>query len=182
MVRIASFPPIVAADVTVLILGSIPGERSLAAGQYYAHPQNAFWRILGSILGFDPASPYPERTARLGGAGVALWDVLQSCVREGSLDAAIDRASARPNDFASFFAAFPCITRVLCNGTAAHELFTRRVLPELAGASRLEVVRLPSTSPAHAALTFTAKCEAWRAGLTQGVTAGAAAGRARSGQ
>jgi len=160
--RIASFPPIAAPKAEVLILGSIPGERSLAANEYYAHPQNAFWRILGAILGFDPKLPYAERILRLQRARVAVWDVLRSCVRPGSLDAAIDRASATPNDFAAFLARYPRIRRVLCNGGTAHDLFVRRVLPDLPKADRLQVVRLPSTSPAHAALSFADKLDAWR--------------------
>ncbi len=165
MARVASFPPIAAAGARLLILGSMPGERSLAAREYYAHPQNAFWPLCAAILGFDPSAPYAERTARLTRAGIALWDVLASCERSGSLDAAIDRASARPNDFARFFAAHPGIRTVLCNGTTAHTLFVRRVLPTLRarpGSPALTVHRLPSTSPAHAGLTRTQKLATWR--------------------
>ncbi len=162
MARIASFPPIVAPGATVLILGSIPGQRSLAANEYYAHPQNAFWRIVGAILGFDAALPYAERTVRLQDAGIALWDVLQSCLRPGSLDSAIDRTSALPNDFTTLLAKHRGIGRVLCNGGTAHTLFLRRVVPTLPHADRLQIVRLPSTSPAHAALTFADKLTAWR--------------------
>lgn len=95
--------PLSRPDAGVLILGSMPGVASLKAQQYYAHPQNLFWKILGCTFGFDPAATYEERTQYLAEAGVAVWDVLASCMREGSLDADIDKASAVPNDFATFF-------------------------------------------------------------------------------
>ncbi len=153
------FPPIASPDARVLILGSMPGRASLAAGQYYAHPRNAFWPIMGALLGLDPALPYPERAARLAAAGVALWDVLHACTRPGSLDAAIDRDSAEHNDLAAFFAAQPGIRHVFFNGAAAAALFRRHgQLP--AGTTG---TRLPSTSPAHAGRSFADKLAAWQA-------------------
>ncbi len=157
--RLHSFPPIAAADARVLILGSMPGEASLAAGEYYAHPRNAFWPIMGALLGFDPALPYAERARRLAAAGVALWDVAQSCVRPGSLDARM--RDITPNDFAPFLAAHPGIRHVFFNGAKAEELFVRLVLRRgiAAGIPRR---RLPSTSPAHASLRPDEKRERWR--------------------
>ncbi|THF64690.1 DNA-deoxyinosine glycosylase [Pseudothauera nasutitermitis] len=162
MSRVFSFPPIAAPDARVLILGSMPGAASLAAAQYYAHPRNAFWPILGELLGFDPGADYAERVGHLHAAGVAVWDVMASCVRPGSLDAAIDAASVVPNDFRAFFAAHPHIARIGFNGTAAADSYRRHVLPQGAWAG-LPALRLPSTSPAHAALDRTAKLAAWRA-------------------
>ncbi|HPV23953.1 MAG TPA: DNA-deoxyinosine glycosylase, partial [Casimicrobium sp.] len=96
--RITSFPPLIAPNATRLILGSMPGVASLAAAQYYAHPQNAFWRIMGAVAGFDAALSFDERVAELARAGVALWDVLAACERSGSLDSAIARKSEVAND------------------------------------------------------------------------------------
>ena len=166
MAFVHSFPPIESEGASVLILGSMPGVASLRAGQYYAHPQNAFWRIAGTLLGFDPASPYEVRIAAIRTAGIALWDVLKSCTREGSLDSAIVHTGAVPNDLPAFLAAHPRIRRVCFNGAKAAALYARHVLPRLAAGPDLReihYVRLPSTSPANAALRPPAKLEAWRA-------------------
>ena len=159
---IRSFDPIARRDAKVLILGSMPGAASLAAGCYYAHPQNAFWRILGELLGFDAVAPYASRARTLRAARVALWDVLQSCAREGSLDSAIERDSRVANDFRSFFQTHCQITHVFFNGTTAEECFRRHVLGTI-DPGRFRCLRLPSTSPAHASLSFAEKLRAWRA-------------------
>ncbi len=169
--RVHSFPPVADGDATILILGSMPGVASLRAGQYYAHPQNHFWRILGELVGARPALPYAERIMRLTAARIALWDVLASCTRPGSLDAAIDKDSVMPNDFATFFARHPQVRRVYFNGATAELCYRRRVLPLLPDGPRL-YQRLPSTSPAHAGRSYEEKLAAWRV-ITQGV------GRAR---
>jgi double-stranded uracil-DNA glycosylase len=155
-----SLPPIAHASARLLILGSMPGTASLAAGRYYAHPRNLFWPIMGALFDAGPEHPYDVRAARLQAAGVAVWDVLASCIRPGSLDAAIDRATARPNDFIDFFAAHPRVVRVYFNGIMAEHSFRRLVLPTLPRVPPLQ--RLPSTSPAHAARTFEEKLAAWR--------------------
>lgn len=144
----------------------MPGVASLQAQQYYAHPRNAFWLIMAQLLGFDAALPYASRVAALQTAGIAVWDVLQSCERVGSLDTAIAPASMVANDFAAFFAQHPHITDVFFNGSLAETTFKRTVLPLLnkqAGAAALRYARLPSTSPAHAALKFEDKLAAWSA-------------------
>lgn len=158
-----SFPPIADARARVLVLGSMPGVASLRLQQYYGHPHNAFWKIMGHWLGFDAAAPYAQRRDAMLHSGVAVWDVLASCVREGSLDAAITRDSIVPNDFSAFFAEHPRIRRVCFNGATAAEVFRRHVRPGLGAAGdALEYLRLPSTSPAHAGMAFAAKREAWR--------------------
>ena len=158
------FPPIAAPDARALILGSLPGQASLAAGQYYAQPQNAFWRIMGELFAAGPAVPYATRTQRLIEHRVALWDVCKAAHRRGSLDAAIDLSSVVVNDFACFFREHRAIVAVFTNGGTATRFYQRLVRPRLgAVASALPVHPLPSTSPAHAAMGFEQKLERWRA-------------------
>lgn len=158
------FAPIVGKHARVLILGSMPGAASLRAAQYYAHPRNQFWPIMGALVGADPALPYTQRLDRLTTAGIALWDVFARCEREGSLDAHIHDDTAVANDFAGFFASQPAIRTVLLNGGKAAQSFRRIVLPALSD-HELVCVRLPSTSPAHAALRAEQKHLAWREAL-----------------
>lgn len=143
----------------MLILGSFPSTASLAAGQYYAHPQNQFWRILGAVLG-QPLHDmeYASRIATAQAGGIAIWDVFASCERDGSLDAAIRRAVA--NDLAVLEKSAPALRRVCFNGRMA----ARRVR-EVA-ALGYDAVILPSTSPAHAGMNFNEKLARWRAALT----------------
>ena len=154
------FPPVAAPGARVLILGSMPGQASLRAGQYYAHERNAFWRIMGDLLGSGPELPYAQRLEKLTEAGIALWDVIAACERAGSLDADIVGSSVAPNDFAGFFAVHRNIVRVYFNGAAAETAFRRHALPGFAGSS-LQLTRLPSTSPAHAARGYAEKLAAW---------------------
>ncbi len=165
MPRIVGFPPIASPNARLLILGSMPGEASLTAGQYYAHPRNLFWPILGEALG-EPLTelPYEERATTLIYHGIALWDVLYSCERQGSLDAAIDPATQVVNDFAGFFATHPAIDTVLFNGGLAESTFRKHAGKSVAGRP-LRCIRLPSSSPAHAALPFEAKLARWQAAL-----------------
>ena len=163
MLHVYSFPPIASGTARVLILGTMPGRVSLRERQYYAHPQNAFWRIVGGILGFDPAVPYDARVALVQAAGIAVWDVLKSCIRPSSLDSAIDAASAVPNDFATFHAEHPHIRRICFNGATAEALFMKRVRPHLAARPDVQRMRLPSTSPANASVSLSEKLRAWQA-------------------
>jgi hypoxanthine-DNA glycosylase len=158
MTRIESFPPLVSDKSKVLILGSMPGEASLKAGQYYAHRRNVFWRVMGELFGANPSLPYQKRTVRLQEAGVALWDTLQACVRAGSLDTSITEEVA--NDFPAFFARYPGIRHVYFNGSKAETAFRRHALPLLPSTQHV-FTRLPSTSPAHAAMSFDAKMREW---------------------
>jgi len=162
MRHVQSFAPIEKADARILILGSMPGEASLRAGQYYAHPRNLFWRIMGELLGTDPGSPYEQRIQALKSARIALWDVLRSCRRKGSLDSDIDGESLVPNDFAAFFQCHPKITHVFFNGTKAEECYRKQVQP-ISEIGTIEYLRLPSTSPANASISYERKLEIWRA-------------------
>jgi hypoxanthine-DNA glycosylase len=168
MAHVRGFPPIARPDARILILGSMPSRESLARQQYYAHPRNAFWPVVTQLLGID-AESYPERSAALARRGVALWDVLQACFRSGSLDSAIDDRSIVTNDFPAFFDAHPDIRRVFFNGAKAEAVYRRHVLPLLAEpAAALPLLRLPSTSPAHAGMSLAQKTTAWRA-ITEGL-------------
>ncbi len=157
------FEPIARRDAATLILGSLPGRRSLEMQQYYAHPHNAFWKLIGTVFGIEGVLPYERRVKILTGNRIALWDVLAAAERPGSLDSSIVPASALANDFDEFFRAHPRIRRVFFNGRKAEEIYRRRVLPKLHG--RFAVICyecLPSTSPAHAGMPFAEKLERWR--------------------
>jgi len=160
MARSEGFPPVARSDARILILGSLPGDRSIAEQQYYAHPQNAFWNIMANLYGIE--GDYDTRCELLCAYGIALWDVLQSSIRPGSMDAAIQLDGAQPNDFEAFFAEHPGIEIIGFNGRKAQQMFTRFVP---AGRAAADQVLLPSTSPAYASMSFSAKLNAWRDAL-----------------
>ena len=163
-VHVQSFAPVADARATRLILGSMPSVASLRANQYYAHPHNAFWRIMSNLVNVDPVAVYEERLRALQAAKIAVWDVLQSCERRGSLDASIRRDSEVVNDFDTFLAQHPHITRILFNGSAAQTSFKRHCAALLRNPN-ISFQRLPSTSPAHASLRFEQKLTAWGSAL-----------------
>lgn len=162
MTRLEGFPCVAAPGGTVLILGSMPSQRSLEAKQYYAHPRNAFWSIMGELFGAGSDRPYAERLRILTANQIVLWDVLKSCQRPGSLDASIDESSISINDFAGLFRKYSEIRHVFLNGRKAAALFQRRVLLDVARSDQLSCYSLPSTSPAYAAMSFDQKLERWR--------------------
>ena len=156
------FAPIVGRQPRLLILGSMPSEASLAAHQYYGLPRNAFWAIMGELFGAGRELPYADRLRILQDHGIAVWDVLKACEREGSLDSSIDMRTAEVNDFPGFFRRHRTIKRVYFNGSKAAELYRKRVLPDVQlQAPYLTHERLPSTSPAMASLNFEQKLAAW---------------------
>ena len=155
---LTGLPPLIDDRARILILGSFPGAESLAVGQYYANPRNAFWPLVGEIFGFDCTATYPDRLAALQAHGVALWDVLHACRRVGSLDSAIDPKSLQVNNFDLLLAEYPGVERVYFNGAKAAEVYRRHVR---VGAT-LRYQRLPSSSPAHATKPGV-KLAAWRA-------------------
>lgn len=159
---IDGFAAIAGADAAVLVLGSLPGRRSIDAVEYYAHPQNAFWEIMCNLYGIEGS--YEQRCAGLIENGIALWDVLASSVRPGSLDASIETNTATANDLVGFFAAHADIRLVVFNGRKAQQLFRRFVAVDIQ-CHDIEFKVLPSTSPAYAALPFSGKLEAWKAAL-----------------
>jgi TDG/mug DNA glycosylase family protein len=156
------FAPISGSSARVLILGSLPGEESLRRQQYYAHPRNVFWQIMGDLVGAAPELPYAARIEALIANGVAVWDVCAAAYRSGSLDSSIDLKSVNANDFQSFFARHPRLSLVCFNGTKASALYDARVMPSLsADMKRIRYTVLPSTSPAHASVPYESKRSAW---------------------
>ena len=169
MSHVQSFAPLGDRQARILILGSMPGEASLRAGEYYAHPRNAFWPIMGQLCGFDPRLPYAERVRCVVSAGIAVWDVLASCHRPGSADVDIDDSSITVNDFAGFFRRHPQVRSVYFNGMKAEACF-RRMVPSQLPLSEVALHRLPSTSPANASYSFEKKLSAWSVILGRGTT------------
>lgn len=154
--RLCGLAPVIDDRVRLVVLGSFPGAASLAAGQYYAHPRNHFWPVLSALWGRDlRALPYDERLEAMKAHGVGLWDVYAACVREGSLDSAIQ--SPEPNDLGLLRRLAPKLEAVAHNGGESAR--ARRVTEALGVA----VARLPSTSPANASWSFERKLAAWRA-------------------
>lgn len=152
-----SFPPVVPERMKILILGSMPGEASLQAAQYYAHPRNAFWPIMARICGFPEGLPYNERLEKLRLHQIALWDVLENCVRQGSLDSAI--REARYNRIDELLAGHPETIKIFCNGNAAYN-YLKRAFGCIFNEYKAEA--LPSTSPANARVNFETKLQIWR--------------------
>jgi TDG/mug DNA glycosylase family protein len=141
----------------------MPGNVSLAADQYYAHPRNYFWRMMEAVFGVDPKLPYEQRCLQLLESRVALWDVLKTCTRSSSLDSDIVTSSIIPNDFEHFLNDHPDIQAIYFNGAKAEQVFCRHVLPSLSGDQTLiRLHRLPSTSPANASVGWTQKLQQWQ--------------------
>jgi len=164
----SAFPPVIGERPRLLILGSMPGEASLRLGQYYGHGRNAFWPIFRNLLSLPPDSDYSDRIKALRARPIALWDVIAACARQGSLDADIRPESIVVNNFGALFDAHPDIRCIAFNGGTAEREYRRRVLPGLNQTHQgIEQVRLPSTSPAYAGMSFDAKFAIWRALLTQ---------------
>jgi hypoxanthine-DNA glycosylase len=157
------FPPIAGSDARILILGSLPGQRSIAQQQYYAHPQNVFWRIMEELFGINGG--YVDRCEQLVKNRIALWDVLQSSLRPGSMDANIRLDSARANDFETFLSAHPEIRLIAFNGRKAEALFGKFAAGRVACES-IHRASLPSTSPAYAAMPFSRKLARWRQAIS----------------
>lgn len=163
--NINSFAPVTALDTRVVILGSIPGIRSLTDQQYYAHPRNAFWPIMTELLGRAELPDYPKRLVWLQNHGVSLWDVLHGCYREGSLDSAIDKQTEQPNLLRPWFEQMPNLSVVALNSGAAYKGYQQYFVKSGLHPANVNYVQLPSTSPAYAAMPFETKLEKWRQAL-----------------
>jgi double-stranded uracil-DNA glycosylase len=153
-------PPVGAINPRLLILGTMPGPVSLRKQEYYGHPQNAFWRIMGDLFGTDPALPYKTRIGILASYDIALFDTLQSCVRSGSADG--DMRQQVPNDFSQFFERRMRVAHIFFDGAVAFATFRKVILPTLKCVP-FQMTGLPSTSPRYASMTYLQKLIAWRA-------------------
>ena len=162
MTRVQSFAPILGKHPRVLILGSMPGIASLEAVQYYAHPRNIFWPIMADLFSIDAETDYAQRIAQISKAPVILWDTLKRCERSGSLDASIKRDTVEANDIPGLLTEFPEIRAVACNGATSANYFRRLVMPQISAEIEIELLPMPSTSPANAGMTFAQKLAAWR--------------------
>ena len=157
-----SFAPLANPTARILILGSLPGQASVRLGQYYGHPQNKFWPIMGQLFGFDATLVYAERVQSLLNHPVAVWDVCATAQRPGSLDSAILPTSIAPNNIAGLLQTHPAVRLIAFNGSAAAVLFRRHVLPALPKLTGVACATLPSTSPANATVPYVEKLRRWR--------------------
>jgi len=161
-----SFLPIIDNNARMLILGSMPGVKSLEQQQYYAHPRNAFWPIMSALFEVERELDYDKRCQLLKDNFIAVWDVLQACQRQGSLDKDINTASMIANDFKLLLQQHPYITKIFFNGAKAEQVFKRLVVPTLTEQQMTIVrLRLPSSSPAHASSSFDNKLLVWQHAL-----------------
>lgn len=160
------FEPVEDASAQVLILGTLPSAESLKLGEYYAKKANSFWRIMEDLVGAIREMAYQDRLYILKKNGIALWDVWLSAERTGSLDAKILQSSVVPNDFDSFLSAHNRIQQICFNGQPAERLFRRKVLTDI---SQFRCEVLPSTSPAHASVTYQENLSCWRASLGKAI-------------
>ena len=161
VVESKGFSPVIGSNARVMILGSLPSQQSLIQQEYYANPRNVFWRIMGEITSIKCSDAYETRCGELINHGFALWDVLKSSVRPGSLDSSIEVRSARENDFAGLLAQHREIKLIAFNGMKSRQLFDQLVLKSFSLPNGVELVNLPSSSPAHAAMSFETKRELW---------------------
>ena len=159
---VQSFDPVIGTNPRVLILGSMPGVASLEAQQYYAHPRNGFWPIMARLFDVEWVEDYAARIEQLSQLPVILWDVLRSCRREGSLDADICSSEFEPNAIGRLLDHYDSLRLIAFNGATAEKFFRQQVAPSIPNLQRFELLRLPSTSPAHASLNLAQKLELWR--------------------
>lgn len=160
MNKLQSFAPVIAKNPRVLIVGSMPGKKSLEEQEYYGNPRNHFWPMIYAILGVDPVETYAEKLQLIKQHNLALWDTIGRCYRKGSLDMHIE--AEEPNDIPALLERYPSIQLVACNGTKAYQIFEKVISPNIN--RETDVIKLPSTSPIPGRYnkTFEEKIEAWR--------------------
>jgi hypoxanthine-DNA glycosylase len=156
------FSPIIGDYPRVLILGSMPSQKSLEKQEYYGHPQNAFWKIMAQLFDFSVDLNYTKRAKLVSSQGVAIWDVIHSCVRPGSLDSSIQKNTVVENKIPEFLELHSGIRNILCNGGTAYQLFQKHFKSWLSENSKVIIHKMPSTSPAHASLSFDKKFKIWK--------------------
>ena len=159
--ELSGLAPVIGRHPKILLLGSMPSVASLEKQQYYGHPRNAFWPLLAQALNFELHTHYAKNIVQASHKGIAIWDVIAKCEREGSLDSAIVKGSERINPIPELISKTPGIKTIGLNGGLAATLFKRHCLP-LLDTRCLDIYYLPSTSPANARMSFTEKCAAWQ--------------------
>ena len=161
--RVSSFPPQVGAGCRVLILGTVPSLRSLQLRQSYEHAQNFFWPLMGELFDAGPELEYAERIARLHRRGIGIWDVLKHCERPGSLDSSIVPESEVPNAIPALLRRHEQIRAIALNGGKAQQAFRKHIVPQLDARlrDRIQILALPSTSPANASIPRAEKRRRW---------------------
>jgi hypoxanthine-DNA glycosylase len=163
MSTVTGFAPIADSNAAILILGSMPSIKSLEAHQYYAHPRNSFWFIMSALFALGASLSYEDKQSLLKRHRIALWDVVNTCQRQGSLDSSIQNQTIVVNDFNKFFSEHPLIQAIYFNGARAQQEYTKQVLPALDEKFQfIEYTRLPSTSPAMASLSREQKLQQWK--------------------
>ncbi len=159
---VKSFEPVIGSNPKVLILGSMPGIASLQAQQYYFHPRNAFWPIMAQLFNVEWADDYAMRIEQLKKFPVILWDTLKACHREGSLDSAITKEQLEANDITGLLEKHPSIRLIAFNGSASEKYFKQTLSKSMPENRAVDLIRLPSTSPAHASKNFQQKLQDWQ--------------------
>jgi len=162
MALVHSFEPIVGSNPRIVILGSMPGVVSLQAVQYYANPRNAFWAIIAELFGIDIDCGYPSRVEQISQLPLILWDTLKACHREGSLDSKILKQQLEANNIAGLLGQYSGLRAIAFNGAASEKYFNQLEKHRLPANHQLELIKLPSTSPANAAMNFDQKLSAWK--------------------
>lgn len=162
MPLVKSFEPVIGHNPKVLILGSMPGIASLKAQQYYAHPRNGFWPIMAQLFDVEWPQDYDSRISRIRQFPLVLWDTLKACRREGSLDSAISTEQLEANDIIGLLEKYPSIRLIAFNGAASEKYFKQTLVKLLPPERALKLIRLPSTSPAHASKNIQQKLEEWK--------------------
>ena len=160
--RVHSIEPIIGRNPRIMILGSMPGIISINAAQYYANPRNLFWTVLADLFGIDIDVSYESKVQQMRELPVILWDTLKTCRREGSLDSKILNTDIEANDISALLKQFPTVQAIAFNGGASAKYFDRLVKPQLAKDLDIELLKMPSTSPANAAMKREHKLELWR--------------------
>ena len=162
MSLVHSFEPIIGRDPRILILGSMPGLISLQAVEYYANPRNAFWKIIAELFELDIDCSYELRVQQISELPLVLWDTLRACHRQGSLDSSIRSQQIKANDIVGLLEQFSSLRAIVFNGAASEKYFNQLVKQDLPVDRELTLLRMPSTSPAHAGMKFEEKLMAWR--------------------
>ena len=162
MPKVHSIEPIIGRNPRIIILGSMPGIISIHAAQYYANPRNLFWMMLADLFSIDIDCSYESKVQQVQQLPIIIWDTLKTCHREGSLDSKITSADIEANDIGALLEQFPTLQAIVFNGAASAKYFDRLVKPLLAKNLNVELLKMPSTSPANAGMKRQHKLETWR--------------------